>query len=118
MATKKKKLDAEIRAKDVREIMKEITKIRKVDEPSLYINCGHKLEDFNTGEKCLIWRDFVTSQRITRTQTRKARITQRWYPAKILNKLGHDYFIETEDNKRRKIHRRAMKKHPHEELKL
>merc|ERR1712002_589371 len=108
MATKKKKLDAEIRAKDV----KEITKIRKVDEPSLYINCGHKLEDFNIGEKCLIWRDFVTSQRITRTQTRKARITQRWYPAKILNKLGHNYFIETEDNKRRKIHRRAVKKHP------
>ena len=98
--------------------MKEITKIRKIDEPSLYIKSGHKLEELGIGEKCLIWRDFVISQRITNTQTRKAKITQRWYPAKIINKLGHDYFIETEDKKRRKVHRRAIRKYSHEEQKL
>merc|ERR1711990_336506 len=118
LTTKKKELDEVIRAKDVREIMEEITKMRKIDEPSLYISCGHNLEELGVGEKCLIWRDFVTSQRIMSTQTRKARITQGWYPAKILNKLGHDYFVETEDNKKRKIHRRAVRKYPHEGLKL
>merc|ERR1712212_512436 len=113
-----KELDEVIRAKDVREIMEEITKMRKIDEPSLYISCGHNLEELGVGEKCLIWRDFVTSQQIMSTQTRKARITQGWYPAKILNKLGHDYFVETEDNKKKENTSKGCEETPHGKLKL
>jgi len=118
ITTGEKKLDADIGAESMRRVIKEITKIRKVDEPSLYINCTHKLEEFHIGEKCLIWRDFVISQQAMNMQIRKAKITQGWYPAKILNRLGQIFFVKTEDNKERKIHRRAMKKYTHEGMEI
>ena len=101
-------------SEEMRETMDKIAKIRNVDEPSLYITCKHRLEEFVVGEKCLTWREFVLTQRLPHSQARKAKIMQKWCLAKVISKLGDEYVVQTEDGKQRTMHRRAMKKIPSE----
>ena len=112
------RLDIALRSEEMRETMDKIAKIRNVDEPSLYITCKHRLEEFVVGEKCLTWREFVLTQRLLHSQARKAKIMQKWCLAEVISKSGNEYVIRTSDGKQRTMHRRAMKKIPSEVIGL
>ena len=100
------------RDEQLRNTMLRLTKERLMEIPTLSANVAARRQEFEPGQKVLTWSETILSKRIKGTADVRAKICSTWEVATILKKTGDMYFIQTEKDKRRRVHFRQIKKIP------
>jgi hypothetical protein len=97
------------KSQKIRKYMTEIAKSRNLGMNNLYLSAKNKPRTYTTGQRVLVWRQFVLKKRLLKNGILAAKLSRFWSVARVIKKLGEKYRIRTEEGDERTVHRRQMK---------
>ena len=93
----------------IREIMTKISRYRLTDTPSLAFSIQTRPRAYHIGERVLVWAERILGKRKLKSGILKIKLSKFWVKATVVNALGDNYMVRSDDGQLRKVHRRQLK---------
>ena len=95
----------------VRELMKQVSRHRLTDTPTLSQNISQRKRPFRINEKCLVWSEHILSKKLLKSNILKVKLAKHWQLATVRKQIGEQYMVEDSNGRMRKVHQRQMKQY-------
>ena len=96
---------------DVRKLMMQIARERKIENTSLLANIMNRNETFSIGQRVLVWQQWVIKRQVSGVG-QGFKLENFWMYAEVIDKVGPNYWVKTEEGALLRVNQRQMKKAP------